>query len=104
VTLRVEFSGEDHPVGRKIREVERQFFADCARLMTAGRRSGATRPGLPVRAMERAYLGAVEGPVINLAGEAPFDAVLAERAVRGLLGLPPAPVPGSTSRRSCEGS
>src|SRR6266545_6777836 len=40
ITLRVEFSGEDHPVGQKIREVERQLVADCARLMTAGRRSG----------------------------------------------------------------
>ena len=91
VTLRVEFSGKDHPVGQKIREVDRQLFADCARLMTAGRRSGAIPPGPPVRAMARAYLGAVEGLVINLAGQAPFDAVLAERAVRGLLGLPPAP-------------
>ena len=91
VTLRVEFSGKDHPVGQKIREVDRQLFADCARLMTAGHRSGAIPPGPPVRAMARAYLGAVEGLVINLAGQAPFDAVLAERAVRGLLGLPPAP-------------
>jgi AcrR family transcriptional regulator len=90
ITLRLEFSGQDHPVGRKIREVERQLVADCARLITAGRRSGAIPPGPPVRAMARAYFGAVEGLVINLAGQAPFDAVLAERAVRGVLGLPPA--------------
>lgn len=102
ITLRVEFSGKDHAVGRKIREVERQLVGDCGRLITAGRRSGAIPPGPPVRAMARAYLGAVEGLVINLAGQAPFDAVLAERAVRGLLGLPPdpapAPAPGSGSR------
>jgi hypothetical protein len=104
ITLRVEFSGEDHPVGRKIREVERQLVADCARLMTAGRQSGAIPSGPPVRAMARAYLGAIEGLVINLAGQAPFDAVLAERAVRGLLGLPPAPGPASSSPRSSEGS
>jgi AcrR family transcriptional regulator len=95
VTLRVEFSGNDHPVGRKIREVERELFTDCARLMTAGRQSGAIPPGPPVRAMVRAYLGTVEGLVINLAGQAPFDEVLAERAVLGLLGLPSA-IPPST--------
>jgi AcrR family transcriptional regulator len=90
ITLRVEFSGMDHPVGRKLRDVERELFADCARLIAAGRRTGAIPPGPPVRAMARAYLGAVEGLVINLAGRPPFDAVLAERAVRGVLGLPPA--------------
>jgi AcrR family transcriptional regulator len=90
MTLRVEFAGRDHSVGRKTRDVERQLVADCERLVTAGRRSGAIPPGPPVRAMARAYLGAIEGLVINLAGQAPFDAVLAERAVRGLLGLPPA--------------
>jgi hypothetical protein len=39
--------------------------------------------------MARAYYGAVEGLVINLAGRAPHDADLAERAVRGVLALPP---------------
>jgi AcrR family transcriptional regulator len=102
IILRVEFSGEDHPVGRKTREVERQLVADCARFIAAGRRSGAIPPGPPVRTMARAYLGAVEGLVINLAGQQPFDALLAERAVRGVLGLPPAPA--STSPRSPEGS
>jgi AcrR family transcriptional regulator len=90
ITLRVEFSGRDHPVGQRLREVERQLFRDCARLITAGRRTGAIPPGPPVRALARAYLGAIEGLVINLAGEAPFDADLAERAARGVLGLPPA--------------
>ncbi|HEX6424762.1 MAG TPA: TetR/AcrR family transcriptional regulator [Acidimicrobiales bacterium] len=104
ITLRIEFSGEDHPVGRKMREVERQLVADCARLMTAGRRRGAIPPGPPVRVMARGYLGAIEGLVINLAGQAPFDAVLAEQAARGVLGLPPAPAPASTSPRSSDGS
>ncbi len=90
ITLRVEFSGNDHPVGQRLREVERQLVHDCARLIAAGRRTGAISPGPPVSAMARAYLGAIEGLVINLAGQAPFDAVLAERAVRGVLGLPPA--------------
>ena len=93
ITLRVEFSGDEHPVGQKIRDVERQLFADCARLIAAGRRTGAIPPGPPVRAMARAYLGAIEGLVINLAGRPPHDAELAERAARGVLGLPPAPAP-----------
>jgi hypothetical protein len=33
--------------------------------------------------------------VINVAGQAPFDAVLAERAARGILGLVTEPAPGS---------
>jgi AcrR family transcriptional regulator len=98
ITLRVEFSGKDHPVGRRIREVERQLVGDCSRLMTVGRRSGAIPAGPPVRTMARAYLGAVEGLVISLAGQAPFDAVLAERAARGVLGLPPAPDPATPLR------
>lgn len=89
ITLRLEFSGKDHPVGRSIRDVERQLVADCEQLITAGRRRGAIPPGPPVRALARAYLGAIEGLVINLAGQAPFDALLTERAVLGVLGLPP---------------
>jgi AcrR family transcriptional regulator len=89
ITLRIEVDGHDHPVGRRLREVERQLLVDCARLVRAGRRTGAIPPGPPVRAMTRAYFGAVEGLVINLAGEVPFDAVLAERAARGVLGLAP---------------
>jgi AcrR family transcriptional regulator len=89
ITLRVEFGGDDHPVGRKIRQVERELFADCARLIAAGRRTGAIPPGPPVRAMARGYLGAIEGLVINVGGQAPHDAALAERAARGVLGLPP---------------
>jgi len=102
MTLRVEFSEQNHPVGRKIGEVEQRLVTDCARLVAAGRRSGAIPPGPPVRTMARAYLGVIEGLVINLAGRAPFDVVLVERAVRGLLGLPPAPIAASTSPSSPE--
>jgi hypothetical protein len=41
--------------------------------------------------MALAYLGALEGVVINLAGQAPFDELLAEGAARGVLGLAPVP-------------
>lgn len=91
MTLRVEFSGQDHPVGRAVEEGVGRVVADCTRLITAGRRSGAIPPGPPTRVLALAYLGAVEGLVINLAGQAPFDELLAESVARGVLGLPPAP-------------
>ena len=37
-----------------------------------------------------AYWGALEGAVISLAGQAPYDERLAARAVTGVLGLDPA--------------
>jgi AcrR family transcriptional regulator len=88
MTLRVEFSGQDHPVGRAIEEIGDRLVSDCADRIAAGRGSGAIPPGPPPREMAEAYLGALEGVVIFLAGQAPFDAELAERAVRGVLGLP----------------
>ena len=36
--------------------------------------------------------GVVEAVGIQFAGQAPYDAELADRAVRGVLGLPPTPV------------
>jgi len=94
MTLRVEFSGQDHPVGRAIKKAERRLVNDCARLITAGRENGSIPPGPPPRVMARGYLGALEGLVINLAGKEPFDVLLAERVVTGLLGL--ASTPAST--------
>ena len=38
----------------------------------------------------RAYIGVLEGVVNHLGDHAPFDAHLAESAVLGVLGLPPA--------------
>jgi hypothetical protein len=46
-------------------------------------------------------MGALEGLVIQLAGHAPLDTLLAERLVLGLLGLAPsAPSAGTASRRA----
>jgi AcrR family transcriptional regulator len=91
MTLRVEFSGQDHPVGRAVEEGVNRLLAESTRLIAAGRKSGAIPPGPPPGVLALAYLGAVEGLVINLAGQEPFDELLAERVVLAVLGLSPGP-------------
>ena len=95
MTLRVEFSGQEHPVGRAVDAAVKRVVADCARLITAGRRKGSIPPGPPPRVLAPALMGAIEGLVIHVAGQAPFDVQLAERVVLSLLGLP---VPGGATR------
>jgi len=95
MALRVEFSGQDHPVGREIERISGTGVKRVARLINAGRRDGSIPPGPPARAVALAFLGALEGAVIALAGQAPHDELLAPRAAAGVLGLgsPPAPPP-----------
>jgi AcrR family transcriptional regulator len=95
MALRVEFSGQDHPVGREIERISETGVKRVARLINAGRRDGSIPPGPPARAVALACMGALEGAVIALAGQAPHDELLAARAVAGMLGLdsPPAPPP-----------
>lgn len=87
MALRVEFSGQDHPVGREIHRISRTLVKRCASLIEAGRRNGSIPPGPPAKAVALAFLGAVEGAVIALAGQAPHDELLAARAAAGVLGL-----------------
>jgi AcrR family transcriptional regulator len=88
LVLRVEFAGQDHPVGRSIHEAVSALVARCTRLIGAGRADGALPDGPPVPDVAAALVGTLEAVVIQLAGRAPYDEELAERAVRGLLGLP----------------
>ena len=88
MTLRVEFAGQDHPVGRAIADVVGPLAASCAALIETARTSAAIPPGPPAREMANAYLVVVEAIGIELAGHAPHDIELAVRAVRGVLGLP----------------
>jgi len=92
MALRLEFSGQDHPVGREIERISKTLIKRCARLINAGRRDGSIPPGPPARVVALAFMGALEGAVIALAGQAPHDEVLAARAAAGVLGLdsPPA--------------
>jgi AcrR family transcriptional regulator len=87
IALRLEFSGQDHPVGREVERVYGTIVERCAGLIDAGRRAGRIPPGAPVRAVALAFVGAVEGAVIGLAGLAPHDEVLAVRTAAGVLGL-----------------
>jgi len=87
IALRLEFGAQDHPVGREVRRVSETLVTRCGRLIQAGRRAGSIPPGPPVRAVALAFVGALEGAVIELAGQAPYDELLAARAVAGVLGL-----------------
>ena len=87
MALRLEFSGQNHPVGRELHRVSEGLVERCSRLIDAGRRDGSIPPGLPAREVALAFVGALEGAVIALAGHAPHDEVLAARAAAGVLGL-----------------
>jgi AcrR family transcriptional regulator len=96
MALRLEFSGQDHAVGREITRISKALFRRCAGLINAGRRNGSIPPGPPARTVALAYWGALEGAVIALAGQAPHDELLAARAVAGVLGLDSPPAAGPT--------
>lgn len=87
IALRIEFSGQDHPVGREVERISETLIKRCTRLINAGRRAGSIPPGPPARAVALAFVGALEGAVIALAGQAPHDELLAARAATGVLGL-----------------
>src|SRR3954447_5266746 len=87
MALRVEFSGHEHPVGLEIERIWATGVKRVARLVRAGRRDGSIPAGPPAGAVALAFMGALEGTVIALAGQAPEDEKLAVRAVGGVLGL-----------------
>ncbi|MEV0390418.1 TetR/AcrR family transcriptional regulator [Nonomuraea sp. NPDC050643] len=98
MTLRVEFAGQDHPVGQAITEILGRLVADCTELVAAAGARGTIPAGPPPVEIARAYLVVMEAVAIQFAGQAPYDVELTERAVRGVLGLPPVPSPGTEAR------
>ena len=92
MALRLEFSGQDHPVGRELERISEALVKRCARLIDAGRKAGSIPAGPPARAVALAFVGALEGAVIALAGQAPHDELLVARATVGVLGLDSPPV------------
>ncbi len=87
MALRVEFGGQDHPVGRELGRVQAALVKRLVRLIDAGRKDGLIPPGPPAKAVALALIGGLEGAVITLAGQAPYDGLLAARTVAGVLGL-----------------
>jgi AcrR family transcriptional regulator len=87
MALRLEFSGQDHPVGRELERISETAIKRCARLIRAGRKDGSIPAGPPARVVALAFVGAMEGAVIALSGQAPHDELLAARAAAGALGL-----------------
>ena len=86
MALRVEFDGREHPVGAKVTGIGRELAARFGTVVSAGRRDASIPPGPPAKILGAAITAAVEGLAIHLAGT-PLDEVMAERMVRGLLGI-----------------
>ena len=89
MALRLEFSDSGHPIGEAVERVTGELVKRCAQLIGAGRRAGSIPPGPPKKATASAFLGAIEGAVIELSGKQPHDEELAARAAIGILGLDP---------------
>jgi AcrR family transcriptional regulator len=86
MALRVEFDGREHPVGAMVADIGRDLAKRFGALVSAGRRDGSIPPGPPAKTLGAAITAAVEGMAIHLAGS-PHDEAMAERMVRGLLGV-----------------
>ena len=85
MTLRVEFAQREHPVGDAVWKIATALRQRVEQLVVRGRRSGTIPPGPPARILAAAYLSALEGLAIGVAGRTPHDEALAERMVVGLL-------------------
>ena len=87
--MRLEFTGQDHPVGHAVEHNYDLLVRHCQKLIDAGRKAGAIPTDTPSRILALAFVGALEGSVIGLAGNAPYDRDFAVRAVAGVLGIDP---------------
>ena len=85
--LRLEFNESDHPIGRELERISESGVRRVAKLINTGRRSGSIASGPPAQVVARAFVGAVEGLVIAMAGRQPHDEVFAMRAAAGVLGV-----------------
>ena len=94
MALRVEFSGQDHPVGRAIERVRRRAWSGSRGWSKRGVGTGRSRPGRRRARLRRRSWARSRGPRSRWAGERRTTSRLAERAAAGVLGLdsPPAGV------------
>lgn len=86
MALRVEFAGRDHPVGKAVSEIGKDLVRRFGALISAGRRDGAIPDGPSARTLAAGLIAALEGLAIGVAGMRGDD-VIAERMVRGVLGV-----------------
>lgn len=98
MALRVEFAGREHPVGETIERIVLGNALRFAALITAGRKAGSIPAGPPAQTLAIAGIGAIEGIAIQVAGAVPHDALIAERAMLGMLGVAPQNPPRDASR------
>jgi len=89
IALRMEFAGQDHPIGRAVEAAYDMLVTHCLSLIVEGRKQGTIPPGPPSRVLALAFVGSLEGVVNALTGQTPHDELLAARAVAGVLGLNP---------------
>jgi AcrR family transcriptional regulator len=85
--LRLEFAGQDHPIGLALDQAYEQIHDLCRELIEAARATAAIRDAAPSDVLAVAMVGALEGVVMAMAGREPEDEVYAERVVVGVLGL-----------------
>jgi AcrR family transcriptional regulator len=104
MALRFDFSGQAHPVGRRLEQAADRLVEGCAGLIEAGRRMGRIPVGPPARTVARAFIGATEGAVIELSGQTPHDEDLAARAAAGVLGLDHEGSDGQSDRKASHAS
>ena len=95
MALRVEFGDRDHPVGRLVETITGANAERFAALIAEGRRAGSIPAGPPAITLALAGLAAVEGLAIQLAGVTRHDTAMAERVIRGTLGVAPRPPRGA---------
>lgn len=95
--LRVEFAGREHPVGETIDRIVHGNAQRFAALITAGRKAGSIPAGPPADMLAIAAIGAIEGIAIQVAGDAPHDELIAERAMLGMLGVDPSSSPARSA-------
>ena len=89
MALRMEFSGQDHPVGQVVEAAYSGLVKRCDKLITAARKAGSLPAGPPSRITAHAFVGALEGVTIALAGQHDYDERYAAQVAAGVLGLDP---------------
>jgi AcrR family transcriptional regulator len=85
--LRVEFPDSSDDIGAAVAAARKRVVEACAELISEARMAGLIEAGPPAPVLAAAVTGAVEGLVIELSGQPRHDEALAERTVRGLLGV-----------------